>query len=88
MQTSGLGIHQPRQSIHIGGLQFAEASVVENLSRQLMLQGQLRQHVLIGRIAGLGFFDRRKLELFKEHFAELLRRIHIEFNASQPIDPL
>ncbi|MCG3773222.1 MAG: hypothetical protein JW395_0026 [Nitrospira sp.] len=83
MKPFGFRIHQLWQCIHIGRLEFTEASIVHDLRGQFMLRSQMRQGVFIGRVAGLGFPDRFESQFFEQHRSKLLRRIDVELAAGR-----
>ena len=51
-----------------------------------MPEGQLLQHVDVGRVAGLGALERRQLQLLEEHGGELLRRVRVDRLAGELVD--
>jgi hypothetical protein len=84
MNAAGFRIDQLRQLVSIGRLEFAQGAVVEDHLRQLVLYGQLLQHVLRGgRLALRRLAQHRQLEAVVEHLLDLLRRADIERGAGQ-----
>ena len=59
-------VHQGRQRDDVGGEQLREPAVGEDALRKLVLRGELFQHALVRRVAGLGLLDRGQLELLEE----------------------
>jgi len=76
-----LGIAQ-----HAGDL--PDQCVHQDHRRQLVQPGERRQHVHVGRVAGLfpGLLLRRQLELLEQDVAELLAGVDVEALARQPAD--
>ena len=62
-----------RQFVGVGALEFAQSPEFENELGQRIVEGKLREHLLVGRgRARGGLFLDGKPELFKEHLRELL----------------
>ena len=71
-------VDQRRQRVGIRRLELGECPVLDDLGGQLVAEGELLQHVGVGRVAGLGLPERRQLELLEEDGGELLGRADIE----------
>ena len=61
-----LGIDERRQRVDVGALQLREAPELEDARRQRVLRGELLEHRLVGREAGLGLAHRGQLQLLEE----------------------
>ena len=77
---------EARQGIHISGFQFAEASIIQNFSRQFVLHGKLCQHIFIRGVARLGFLDGGQFQFLEQDLAKLLGRVDIELHPRLPIN--
>src|SRR5436305_5133897 len=88
MNPPSFRIHQRGQRIDICRLQLRELAEVEDLARDLMLDGQLFQNVNGSRdrlslaiLHGLG-----QAKLVEEDVPELLRRVYVELGASNGVN--
>ena len=79
---------QLRQRVDVGALQLGEGAVLEDEPRERVLLGQLLQHVLIGRGAGLEPLHHRQLQLGEEDLRQLAGRGDVEGVAGRRVDPL
>ena len=84
MNSAALRVDQCWQCIGVGAFELIDLAILEQQPRKLVtLLGQLFQNRSVGRVAGLGFTRNRKLQLIKQHGAQLWRRIDVELVASQ-----
>ena len=84
----GLGVDEQGQRVHVGRLQLLHRAVLEDLPRQLVVLGQLLQHLLRGgRHARLGrLLARPHAQAVEEHVAQLDGRVDVERRARQLVD--
>ena len=80
------GVDQRRQRVGIGRLELGERPVLDDLGGQLVAEGELLEHVGVGRVAGLGLPERRQLELLEQDGGELLGRADVELAAREHVD--
>ena len=58
MDAPGARVHERRQRVDVGAAQLGEAAVREDVGRQLVVRGELLEHALVGREAGLRLLRR------------------------------
>jgi hypothetical protein len=80
--------HQLRQRVDVSALELLQAAPFEHLAGQVVHERQFLQHLLRrGRRPRLARpAQRRQLQLGKEHFPELLRRIDVERLAGEGVN--
>ena len=78
--------HQFRQRIDVRPLQLRQEPVFEHQLRQVVHHRQHFEHALVCGIPGLGAFLPGQSQLFKEHHAQLLRRVDVELLAGRRVD--
>ena len=88
MDAPGARVHERRQRVDVGVLELAEPAVREDLQRQIVLRRELREHVFVRRVAGLGLPDRPELQLLEQDLLQLLRRGDQEALSGQRVDLL
>ena len=76
------------QPVGIGGLEFCERAVIEDLLDDGVLAAQLVEHGGVCAPAGLGLFPGRKHEPLEQNAAKLLRRLDVERLARERPDAL
>ena len=74
------------QAVHIGGLQFGELAVVQDLLDDGVLAPELVQHLRVGGVARLGLLHRGQAQLVKEDAAQLLGGVDVELLPGQLVD--
>ena len=74
------------EAVAVGGLQFGHRAVFEDVRDDFVLVRQFFEDRGVGGPAGLRLLAAGKAQFFKEGFAELLRRVQVEFKAHFVID--
>ena len=90
MDTSGPGIYQPRQRLHIRGQQLADGTELQHLADNGVRMLQLHQYLFTrGVLFCLGLFGFvRDLQMLEQDLSQLFRRRNIERLPGQGIDLL
>ena len=79
MDAAGRGIDHLRQLVGVGVLELGDAAVVEDQPRQRVVEGELLQHLLVGRRRlGRRALDHRQALALEQDLAELLGRVEVE----------
>ena len=74
MNPAGPRVDLPRQLVRVSGLELGQRPVLENERGQLVVLGQLRQHILGGRwLPFRRLAEHRQLELVEQNLLQLLR---------------
>ena len=74
------------QALAIGGVQLGKRTVIEHHLDDRMVVTQAFEHLGVGAVAALGFLLRRKVQVIKEHLAELLGRVDVELLTGVEVD--
>ena len=79
VQAPGVGVQHLRQLAQVGGQQLGALAVLQNHARQLVLLGQLLEHVLGGGGgAGRRLAQRREAALGEQHLLQVARGVQVE----------
>ena len=76
------------QRVEVGGLELAERPVFEQQLRERVLRGQLLEHALVGREAGLRPPAGLQLELLEQHARDLRPAVEVEALVGQHVERL
>ena len=88
VNPTGAGIDHLRQLVCVGGLELAQAAVLQQQLRQRVVQGQFRQHVLRGGgRPGWCLLDDRELQLLEQDLSQLFGGAEIELLPGQFVCP-
>ena len=69
------------QTVRVCGIQFRVLTVLKHLRNDRMLSDKLLEDLRRSRVFSLRLLRIREFQLFKQYFAELLRRIQVKFTA-------
>ena len=86
MQPPRAGVDQRRQGVEVGPLQLGQLAVVEHAGGQIVVEGQLFEHFLVGAGSGLRPLHHLQPQFLKEHLLQLLGRVEVEFATGQLVD--
>ena len=88
VDTTGVGVDQPRKRVDVGALQLGQLTVFEQASSDGVLVPQLLERLGVGRRrSALGRLALgREAQPLEQHLAELLGRVRIELDAGQLVD--
>ena len=79
--------NERRERVHVRALELHELPELEHLAADLVLDGELFEHVGGGRDGlALAVFHRRgQPQVLEQHFAQLLRRVDVEGAAGEGV---
>ena len=85
MEPAGARVDRRRQRVDVGGLELGDSPVLQQPARQFVGRRQLGQDVDVGRVSAFGLLESLggQLELVKQHLAQLIGRVQVEFAAGQ-----
>ena len=85
---AAVGVNDLQQAVGVGAFQLGVLSVLQNIRHDGRLPAQLLQHIGVGGPAGFGLFPMGQLHFFKQHRAQLLRRIDVKLLAGGLVNTL